>query len=94
MTTKRSGDLRKALEQEDGSPVHLVDAATNVQYVIMQADQDERVKALFEEEEYNPRELYPLVEASFRKAGWDDPEMDVYNDYDRLIPRDSPSKMP
>jgi len=46
----------------------------------MRADQYERVKALFEEEEFNPRELYPLIEESFRKAGWDDPEMDLYND--------------
>jgi len=87
MTTKLSDDLRQALEQEGGSPVHLVDAATNVHYVIMRADQYERVKALFEEEEFNPRELYPLVEESFRKAGWDDPEMDLYNDYDAHRPQ-------
>jgi len=87
MTTKFSDDLRQALEQERGSPVHLVDAATSLHYVIMRADQYERVKALFEEDEFNPRELYPLVEQSFGKAGWDDPEMDLYNDYDAHRPQ-------
>jgi hypothetical protein len=86
MTTKLSDDLRQALEQE-GGPVHLVDAATNERYVIMRAEQYEKAKALFEEEAFDPRELYPLVEESFRKAGWDDPEMDVYNDYDAHRPK-------
>jgi hypothetical protein len=82
MTTKLTDDLRQALEQEGSNPVYLVDATTNANYVIMRADQYEKVKALFEEEEFNPRELYPLVERSLLKAGWDDPAMDEYNDYD------------
>jgi hypothetical protein len=82
MTTKLSDDLREALEQESSSPVHLVDATTNAKYVIMRADQYDRIKAQLDEKPFDPRELYSLVEASFLRAGWDDPEMDVYNDYD------------
>lgn len=81
MTTKLTDDLRQALEQEGGNPVYVVDAITNLNYVIMRADQYEKVKAVFEEEEFDPRELYPLVERSLLRAGWDDPAMDVYNDY-------------
>jgi hypothetical protein len=83
MTTNLSDDLRQAIEKGDGSPVHLVDAATNVHYVLMRAEQYENLKALFvEDEEFDPRELYPLMARSAAAAGWDDPEMDVYNDYD------------
>ena len=48
----------------------------------MRADQYDRIKACLDEKQFDPRELYSLVEASFLRAGWDDPEMDVYNDYD------------
>ena len=53
------------------------------------AEQFERFKALFggDSEESDLHALYPLVEQSFGKAGWDDPEMDVYNDYDAHRPK-------
>ena len=45
MTTKLSDDLRQAIEKQGGSPVHVVDAATNVHYVLMRADEYERITA-------------------------------------------------
>jgi hypothetical protein len=82
MTTSLPDELRQALQQDGGSPVHLVDTETNVSYVIMRAEQYERVKLLFEGQAFDPREFYPLAARSAAAAGWDDPEMDVYNDYD------------
>jgi hypothetical protein len=83
MVTRLPDDLRQAIEKEGGSPIHLVDTATNAHYVLMRAEQYENLKTLFvESEEFDPRELYPLVAKSAAAAGWDDPEMDVYNDYD------------
>jgi hypothetical protein len=74
-------DLRQAIEKEDGSPVHLVDVDTNTHYVLMRAEQYENLKSLLvEDEELDPRVLYPLMAKSAAAAGWDDPEMDVYND--------------
>jgi 16S rRNA U1498 N3-methylase RsmE len=89
MTATLSDNLRQALEQAGGTPVHLIEAVTNTHYVIMRADQYEQVKALFEEEEaeFHPRELDPLVAETFGRAGWDEPEMDVYNDYDAHRPK-------
>jgi hypothetical protein len=87
MTTKLPEDLRQVLEQEGETPVHLVDALTNERYVIMRADRYECVKALFEDEEFSPAELHRVVEQSFRRAGWDDAEMDLYNDYDAYRPK-------
>jgi hypothetical protein len=83
MTTKLPDDLRQAIEKLGGSPVHLVDAATNVHYVLMRADQYENLSALIADgEDFNPRELYPLAAQAAASAGWDDPDLDAYNDYD------------
>jgi hypothetical protein len=83
MTTKLPDDLAQAIEKEGGSPVRLVDAATNIHYVLMRADQYEKLSfRVFEREEFDARELYPLMARSAASAGWDDPDMDAYNDYD------------
>jgi hypothetical protein len=83
MTTKLSDDLREAIEKGDGSPLLVVDADTNVRYVLMRAEQYENLSAVFAEgEEFDPRELYPLMAKSAAAAGWDEPEMDDYNHYD------------
>jgi hypothetical protein len=83
MTIKLPEDLREAIEKEGGSPVHLVDAATNVSYVLMRAEQYDNLSALFAEgEEFDPHEIYPLMAKSAAGAGWDDPDLDAYNNYD------------
>jgi hypothetical protein len=83
MTTKLSNELREAIEAEGGRPLYIVDADTNVHYVLMRADQYENLNTLFADGEvFDPRELYPQAAKSAAAAGWDDPEMDVYNDYD------------
>jgi hypothetical protein len=83
MTIKLPDDLRHAIETEGGSPVHLVDLPTNMRYALMRADQYELLSGLFAEgEEFDVRELYPHMAKSAASAGWDDPDMDVYNDYD------------
>jgi hypothetical protein len=33
-------------------------------------------------DEHDPRRLYPLIAKTAGAAGWDDPVMDDYNDYD------------
>jgi hypothetical protein len=83
MTTKLPDDLRQAIEKDSGSPVHLVDIATNAHYVLMRAELYESLSALFAAgEEFDSRELYLLMAKSAASAGWDDPELDAYNDYD------------
>jgi hypothetical protein len=83
MLTNLPDDLRQAIAKEGGSPVHLVDAATDVHYVLMRADQYDNLRALFADgEEFDVRELYPLMAKSAAAAGWDDPALDAYNDYD------------
>jgi hypothetical protein len=83
MIPKLTDDLQQAIEECGGAPLYLVDARNN-RYVLLRAEQFEKYRAIFGDEA-EPNETsawYPLVEQSFLRAGWDDPEMDAYNDYD------------
>jgi hypothetical protein len=76
-------ELRQAIEQAGDVPARVVDPETNTAYVLLRADVYEQYKALFEEEDdLDVREMYPLLPKVFGPAGWDDPEMDEYNDLD------------
>ena len=44
---------------------------------------DEEEGPLAEEENFDIREAYPLMDEVARREGWDDPEMDSYNIYAR-----------
>jgi len=84
MTPKLTDELRQAIEERGGAPLYLVDATDN-HYVLMRADQYEKVKGLFEGDDLDPREMYPLID-EVMKEDWDDPAMDIYNDYDAHRP--------
>ena len=88
MTTILSDDLRQAIEKERGSPVHLVDAATNEHYVLMRADQYEKVKAVFEHDDhdFDPREAYPFVEEVMRDDDANDPTLSSYQSFTKREP--------
>ena len=87
MTTKLSDELRLALEQDGGIPVHLVDPMTNEAYVIMRADQYEKVKLVFEREDqvFDPREAYPFVDEAMREDDANDPALESYQSF--IAPR-------
>jgi hypothetical protein len=83
MSPKVIDDLRQAIDEQGGAPVYVGDAATKAKYVLLRAEEYETLRALFvEDEEVDPRELYPLTAKTAAAAGWDDPEMDIYNDFE------------
>ena len=88
MTTNLSDDLRQAIEKEGGSPVHLVDAVTNLRYVLMRAEHYEKVKAVFEREDrdIDPREAYPFVEQVMREDDTNDPALFSYQSFTKQKP--------
>ena len=82
MTPKLTTDQRQAIEEKGGKPVYLIDADTNTSYVLLRADQFERIKAMVgEETELDPRMTYAALDETFRE-GWDDPAMDAYDNHD------------
>ncbi len=74
-------EIRRAIGEGRGQPTHLVDPETNASYVLIRAEQFEKVRSLLSEAD-GVANHYPLVDRVFGAAGWDDPGMDVYDDYD------------
>ena len=76
-------ELQQAVRASHGRPLRLTDPETHAEYVLLQADMYDQLHELF----YNEIPLTlderraVLIQAGLR-AGWDDPEMDVYNDLD------------
>ena len=80
--TNLNDQQRQALFDHQGSPVPIVDEQTQKLYYLISADQFEKVRALLVEEDFDPREMYPLISKTAAEAGWKDPEMDAYDHYD------------
>ena len=74
-----SDELRLAIEKDGGSPVHLVGTTTDESYVIMRAEVYERLRVLGDD--FDIRDAYPLMDQVAARQGWDDPAMDIYNEY-------------
>jgi hypothetical protein len=84
MLPKLPLELQQALDARQGDAVRLVDERTGKEYILMSADLWER---LFPEDddEFDPRDFYPLMAEAVAEL-WDDPEMDVYDNYPEQRP--------
>jgi hypothetical protein len=82
MSVSLSAELRQALAAHPGEPVELIDEASQARYVLLPGEQFDRIKALLSSEEFDIRDSYDAQSAALAAAGWDDPELDIYNDYD------------
>jgi len=72
-------EIRRALSEGTGGPVELFDPQTQTRYVLVPADEYARVR---DNGAAAIRETYAAQDAVARAAGWDDPIMDEYNNYD------------
>ena len=82
MTPILTTDQRQAIQETGGKPVYLVDADTNISYVLLRADEYAKIQEFIgDEAESGPRAMYDAIDETFRE-GWDDPAMDAYDDYD------------
>ena len=69
MTTKLPDDLRQAIDECHGAPVYIVDATTKANYVLMRAEQFEKIRALTDGEDVDA--LYHLL-AEMEPDDWED----------------------
>ena len=74
MIPNLTDDQRQAIQAHGGGPVHLVDADTNTTYVLMRADQFEKLCSLLHED-FNPREAYPFVDRVMQEDDASDPTL-------------------
>ncbi len=72
--------FQKALDAQPGQPLRVVDPRTQDNYVVLRADLFERLNGLSQEETFDIREAYPLMDAVAASEGWDDPALDSYNE--------------
>jgi hypothetical protein len=63
-------------------PVRVCDPSQSANFVLVRAEVYERFKSLFEEDPVTEQERLFHLEQFGKRAGWDDPEMDIYNDLD------------
>jgi hypothetical protein len=69
MTTKLADDLRQAIEERGGAPVHVVDARTGASYVLMRAEQFEKIRAMAAGDDVES--MYRLL-ADIEPDDWED----------------------
>ena len=78
--------IRQLLADEPEAPRRL-DPRTQTGYAVLPEQRYERFKAFFEEDPITPAERQALLREFGKRAGWDDPEMDIYDD---LYPQERP----
>jgi len=76
-------ELRTVLVAHPGAAVELVDERTRSAYVLVPAEEFERLKTAAEDD---LSDTYAAQVESAMRAGWGDPRMDEYNDYDAHRP--------
>jgi hypothetical protein len=82
MSVSLSAEQRQVLADHPGELIELIDDVSHARFVLLPAEQFERIKALLTSNEFDVRETYAAQSAALGDAGWDDPELDIYNDYD------------
>jgi hypothetical protein len=70
------------ITQENEVPVRVSGPDENAIFVLVRADIYEKFKSLFEEDPVTEQERLFQLEQFGKRAGWDDPEMDIYDDLD------------
>jgi len=86
MGTKLTIEQHAELEQHGNTPMPVLDPINQKVYFLVSGEMFERVRALFDEETFDIRETYAAQEAALAKV-WDDPALDVYNNYDLSKPQ-------
>lgn len=76
-------ELRGVLRTTRDCPLRLSDPETNAEYVVLPADfYDQMWARLYDDSPLTVVEKQNLLVQAGLRAGWDDPEMDVYADLD------------
>ena len=71
--------IRGLLGDEPDAPRH-TDPRTGAEYALLPEERYERFKAFFEDDPLSNDERQALLRDFGRRAGWDDPAMDAYDE--------------
>jgi hypothetical protein len=80
-------ELQEAIRTSQGQPVRLADPDTNEEYIVLRVEVYDQIQArIYDDTSLTNEEKQALLIKAGLRAGWDDPEMDVYNDLDPRRP--------
>ncbi len=82
MQLELTEEQQQALEANPNQPLRLVKPRTKEVYVLVPADVYEWLKSLLEEE-FDPREAYPIVDRIMAEDDAQDPHLESYQHYRR-----------
>ena len=82
MSTSLSEEQQQEIAREGNVPIRVVHPTTQKEYVLLAAELFDRVKSIFDDDQFCAVDTYAAQSAAAGAAGWDDPEMDVYDNYD------------
>ena len=78
-----SEELRQAVKDSKGNLVRLVDPETNAEYVVLPAETFAQMQEkLYDDGPLTLEEKRAMLVKAGLRAGWNDPEMDVYDELD------------
>ena len=82
-----SKEIQQAVRAAKEEPVRLVDPETKAEYVMVPVETFELMRkgVYYDDGPITEEEQTALLIEFGKRAGWDDPEMDIYND---LAPRE------
>ena len=76
-------ELRQAVQESKNNLIRLIDPETNVEYVVLPAEKFTQIQtAFYDDSPLTEEEERALLIQFGLRAGWDDPEMDIYNELD------------
>lgn len=81
-----SPEQQHEVARRGNKPVQAVDPLTRKVYYIVAGDLYQRLGGLLGDDEFDVRDTYGAQEAALAEV-WDDPELDLYNDYDAHQPQ-------
>lgn len=80
-------ELQEMVRIAHGQPVRLADPDTHEEYIMLRADVYNQMQARsYDDTPLTGEEKQVLLLKAGLRAGWDDPEMEVYNDLDPRRP--------
>lgn len=77
-----SKEIQEAVQKSEGNLIRLIDPETNVEYVVLPAETFKQMRngVYYDDSPLTEEEQNALLVEFGHRAGWDDPEMDIYND--------------
>ena len=82
MATKLTSEQRDDLQQHGNKPVPVTDPDTDAIYFLGASELFDRIRPLLVAEPFDLQETLAAQSEIAGRSGWNDPEMDLYDNYD------------